>query len=139
MANRVILAAVLALGLGGTAFAATEANKEDSTITVKGILQEDKNGFFLSADGVIYDVRINNESKADMHKFYTGLEGDLVEVSGVLHTEVADNKPYMILYSNDITRLKGERVPVAQRPVREVYVEHPHSSGIDVPFVHIHW
>jgi hypothetical protein len=49
----------------------------------------------------------------------------------------------MIIYTNDITRLKGERIKVArveteERPVvREVYVER--RSGIDLPLVHIHW
>jgi len=147
MANRCVLALVLAVGLGVSAFAATPTDKDGATITVKGILQEDKNGFFIAVDDVIYDIRINDESKADMHKFYTGLGGDQVKVTGVLHIEeVADKKPYLFLYSNDITRLKGEKVVVVEHPVvvqrpvvvREVYVEHPHSH-IDVPFVHIGW
>ncbi|HEY3319256.1 MAG TPA: hypothetical protein VGP72_02125 [Planctomycetota bacterium] len=153
MANRLVLAVVLAVGLGVSAFAAAEAEKEAATVTVKGVLQEDKNGFFVTVDNVVYDIRINDESKADMHKFYTGLEGDLVKVTGKLHVEeVADKKPYMVLYSNEITRLKGEKVVVVQQPVvveqpvvvqprvvvREVYVEHPRSH-IDVPFVHIRW
>ena len=145
MVRTFVLAAVLAVGFGVSALAATD--KEGATVTVKGILQEDKNGFFVTVDGVIYDIRINEQSKADMHKFYTGLEGDLVKVAGVLHVEeVADKKPYLVLYTNDITRLKGEKVVVVEHPVvvqrpvvvREVYVEHPHSH-IDVPFVHIGW
>ena len=143
MASRLILAAVMALGMGTAAFA---ADTEGATVTVKGVLQEDKNGFFVSVDGVFYDVRINDESKADMHKFFGGLDGDLVKVTGVLHIEeVADKKPYLILYSNDITRLKGEKMVVAATPqpvvVREVYVEQPHNGpSIHIPGVlHIGW
>jgi hypothetical protein len=68
----------------------------------------------------------------------------MVKVVGELHVqEVKDGKSYMIIYTNDITRLKGERIKVArveteERPVvREVYVER--RSGIDLPLVHIHW
>jgi hypothetical protein len=147
MLGKCVLAVVLVLGFGATAIMAAEP--EGTKVTVKGILQEDKNGFFLKAgDGMVYDIRINDESKADMHKFYTGLEGDMVKVSGVLFTEeTADKKPYQVVYSDDITRLKGERVAVVaregvvvERPVvvREVYVEQPHS--IHVPGVlHINW
>lgn len=145
MANRFVLAAVLALGLGVAAFAATDA--AGGSVTVKGLLQEDKNGFFLKVDEVIFDIRINDQSKADVHKFYTSLQGDMVNVTGVLRVEeVADKKPYVLLYANGITRVRSERVAVAQQPVvveqpvvvREVYVERPRSH-IDVPFVHIGW
>jgi len=133
------------MGLGVGAFAATDA--AGGSVTVKGMLQEDKNGFFIKVDEVIFDIRINDQSKADVHKFYTSLQGDMVNVTGVLRVEeVADKKPYVLLYANGIARVKIERVAVAQQPVvveqpvvvREVYVERPRSH-IDVPFVHIGW
>jgi hypothetical protein len=140
MRNQLVVAVLLAVGLGISAFAARAA--EGDKVTVRGILQEDKNGFFIKADDVIYDVRINEASKAEMHKFYTALDGDMVKVTGLLHVEeVADKKPYLVLFTNEIARLKGERpVAVVEQPVvvREVYVERP-RSGIDVPFVHIGW
>jgi hypothetical protein len=146
MANKFILAVALAVGLVVSAFAAEEIGKtenEGAKITVKGILHEDKNGFFLKVDKAIYDIRINNESKADMHKFYTSLEGDMVKISGVLRVEEAGDKKdkYLVLYTDDIARLKGERVPVVEQPVveREVYVEHPTNSFHIPGVLHINW
>ena len=140
-----ILTVALALSSIGAAAAATAPDAQNVQATVKGVLHEDKNGFFFQVDGMIYDIAVNDENKTDMHKFYTGLEGDTVKVNGELHVqEVKDGKPYMIIYTNDITRLKGEKVKVVTRVeteehpvVREYYVEH--RSGINLPFVHINW
>ncbi len=135
-----VLAVVLAVGLGVPVFA---VEAESAVITVKGVLQEDKNGFFVKVDGTVYDVSVNDESKADMHKFFTALEGDMVKVTGVLHVQDVPNaKSIMYIYSNDITRLKGEKIvrtEVVGEPVivREHYVER--SRGINLPFVHINW
>lgn len=138
-----VCAVLLVLGMGSAAFAADPQNVQ---VTIKGILHEDKNGFFFKIEGAIYDISFNDENKADMHKFFTALEGDMVKVSGELHVqEVKDGKPFFTIYTNDIARLKGERVKVVSRetvveePVvtREYYVEHPH--GINLPLVHINW
>jgi hypothetical protein len=137
-----ILAAVLAIGLGTSIFAgAVEA--ESVVVTIRGVLEEDKNGFFITVDGGVYDISVNDESKADMHKFYTTLEGDMVKVVGSLHVYATSNgKSAMTVFSNDITRLKGEKIVRAAAPsetivVREHYVERP--RGINLPFVHINW
>lgn len=139
---KLLSVAVLVLGFGATAFA---VEAQSVQVTVKGVLHEDKNGFFFQIDGMVYDIAVNVENKTDMHKFFAGLEGDMVRVTGALqHQEVKDGKSYMVVYTNDITRLKGERVVVSrveteQHPVvvREYYVEH--RKGIDLPFVHIGW
>ena len=134
----------VALLLSSFGVAAIASDTQSVEVSVKGVLHEDKNGFFFQIDGMTYDIAVNAENKADMHKFFSGLEGDMVKVVGELHVqEVKDGKTYMIIYTNDITRLKGERIKVVhveteERPVvREVYVEH--RSGIDLPLVHIHW
>lgn len=137
------LSVALLLSALGSAAIASEA--QSVQVTVKGILHQDTHGFFFQIDGTVYDIAVNNENKADMHKFYSGLEGDMVRVSGLLHVQAAkDGKPYMVVYTNDITRLKGERVRVVtrveteERPVvREYYMER--RGGIDLPFVNIHW
>ena len=136
--NKILLAAVLALGIGSSLMA---AEGESAIVTLKGVLQQDKNGFFIKIDGTFYDISIGDESKADMQKFYTGLEGDMVRVMGALHVQdVPNGKPYIVVYTNDITRLKGERI-VRTEPeaviVREHYVERP--RGIHLPGVHINW
>jgi hypothetical protein len=134
----------VALLLSSLGVASIASDTQSVEVSVKGVLHEDKNGFFFQIDGMVYDIAVNSENKADMHKFFSGLEGDMVKVVGELHVqEVKDGKSYMIIYTNDITRLKGERIKVArveteERPVvREVYVER--RSGIDLPLVHIHW
>jgi hypothetical protein len=138
--NKLLLAAVLAIGMGTSLMA---AEGESAVVTLKGVLQQDKNGFFIKIDGTFYDISIGDESKADMQKFYTGLEGDMVAVTGALHVQdVPNGKPYITVYSNDITRLKGVRVVrTTTEPetviVREHYVERP--RGIHLPGVHINW
>jgi len=140
-----LLVAVMFVSAIGAGAVASAAETETVQINVRGVLHEDKNGFFFQIDGIVYDIAVNDNNKADMHKFFSGLEGDMVTVSGELHVqEVKGGKPYMIVYTNEITRLKGERVrvinrtEVEERPiVREYYVER--RSGIDLPLVHIHW
>ncbi len=131
--------------MGGAFMGAAVEVPQSVQVTIKGFLHEDKNGFFFKIDGVVYDISFHDDNKADMQKFYTGLQGDLVKVSGDLHVqEVKDGKPYLVVYTNDIARLKNEtkvvvREGVVERPVvvREYYVEHP--RGINLPFVHINW
>src|SRR3954467_1397775 len=109
MVGKVFLAALLALTLGTSAFAAVEsANVE---VTVKGVMQEDKGGMFIVADGEYYDLVFNDSSNADMKKFYTGLEGDMVKVKGNLVVEHSkDGKTRLVVLANDVFRLRGERV-----------------------------
>ena len=142
--KKYLLAAVLAVGLAvGMSAPIFAAEPESVVVTIKGVLQEDKNGFFIKVDGTFYDVVINDESKADMHKFFTGLEGDMVKITGSLHVQdVPNGKPSMIVYSNDISRLKGEKIVrnvIVGEPVivREHYYEHP--RGINLPGIHINW
>lgn len=138
--NKILLAFMLALGVGSFIQA---AEPESAIVTLKGVLQQDKNGFFIKIDGTFYDITIGDESKADMQKFYTGLEGDMVRVVGALHVQdVPNGKPYIVVYTNDISRLKGERVVrTTTAPetviVREHYVER--ERGIHLPGVHINW
>ena len=141
MATKYALIAVLAL-CAGAGFAVEQP--ESVQVAVKGVLHEDKNGFFFKIDNTVYDISVNAQNKDDMHKFFASLEGDMVKVSGQLHVqEVKNGQPYLIVYTNDITRLKGERIVtrervVEERPiVREYYVEH--HDRIDLPFVHIGW
>ena len=146
MFARYVLIASLMVGLGASAFAAQEPNV---TVTVKGILHEDKNGFFIQADNAVYDLVFDENSRADMHKFHAALKGDWVKVSGALRVEeVANAKPSLVVYANDIGRFRPETVVqtttvaepvVVERPVivREHYVEH--NRGINLPGVHINW
>lgn len=137
-----IAAAVLVAVLGGVAYSSESAS---ISVTVKGILNEDKHGFFFEIDGMIYDIAVNDKNKDDVHKFYTDLGGDWVTVSGGLHyQEVKDGKSYMVIYTSEIARLKADRVRAATAPqeperviVREHYVER--QGGIDLPLVHIRW
>jgi hypothetical protein len=139
---KILAAVLLAAGFASGVFAEENQNIQ---VTIKGVLHEDKNGFFFQIDGMVYDIVFNARNKGDMHKFYADLKGDTVKVSGELHIqEVKDKKPYMIVYTNEIARVKGDetkvitRVETVERPVvREYYVEH--RPGVDLPFVHIHW
>lgn len=132
--------ALLVSGFGVASFATAT---ESVQVTVRGVLHEDKNGFFCQVNGIVYDIAVNDESRAEMHKFYSDLKGDLVTITGSLHVQVVkEGKPYMIVSTNEIVRLKGERVEVVrveeQRPVvREYYVER--QGGIDLPLVRIRW
>lgn len=144
MLARYVLIASLVIGLGASAFAAQEPNV---TVTVKGILHEDKNGFFIQADNSVYDLVFDQGARADMHKFHDGLKGDWVKVSGALSVEdVANAKPRLVVYANDIGRFRPETVVttttepvVVERPVivREHYVER--ERGIHLPGIHINW
>jgi hypothetical protein len=142
MVSKVVLAAALALSLGGVAFAATETAK-NVEVTVKGVMQEDKGGMFIVADGEYYDMVFSDESSADMKKFHSGLEGDMVRVKGNLIVErTKDGKVRLVVLANDVARLRGERAPEVKYEARviekrPVYVEQ--SRGIHLPGVHINW
>ena len=143
MNGKMILAATLALTLGTAAFAATDAPSGNVEITVKGIMQEDKGGMFIVADGEYYDLVFGDDSSADMKKFFGGLEGDLVKVKGNLVVEKSkEGKTRLVVVTNDVSRLRGERPTVVKyepRVIEErpVYVER--SRGIHLPGVHINW
>ena len=133
--------ALLVSVFGGATMAADGQNVQ---ATVTGVLHVDNHGFFFQIDGMVYDIYVNDDNRADMHKFYDGLGGDMATVSGELHVQdVKDGKSYMVLYSNNVSRLRvASAVGVAHvepvQPVvvvREHYVEH--RSGINLPFVHI--
>jgi hypothetical protein len=136
--NKTMPLVVLLLCFGSVSFA---EEPQSAMVTVRGILHEDKHGFFFQIEGTVYDIAVNDANKFDVHKFYTSLEGDMVTVSGVLHVqEVKGGKPYLVVATNEIARLKGERVrvEVERRPVvREYYVDR--RPGIDLPLVHIRW
>ena len=144
MLSRFVLITALMVGLGASVFAAQEPNV---TVTVKGILHEDKNGFFIQADNSVYDLVFDEGSRADMHKFHGALKGDWVKVSGAFRIEeVANAKPHLVVYANDIGRFRPETVVttttepvVVERPVvvREHYIEH--DRGINLPGIHINW
>lgn len=141
MSGKILMAALLTFG--ACTFAADEGNVN---VTVKGTLHEDKYGFFVQADGQTFDLNFNEAGKADMHKFYADLKGDPVKVSGALVIgEVTNGKPRLIVYSNDVSRIKGDGGVVTERRVieqpvivRENYVEH-HGGGIHLPGIHINW
>lgn len=144
MFGKMVLAATLALTAGTAAFAAAQANP-NVEVTVKGIMQEDKGGMFIVADGQYYDLVFADDSNADMKKFHTGLEGDLVRVKGSLVVEKSkDGKIRLVVVTNDVSRLRGERpVDVKYEPriveERPIYIERERSRGINLPGVHINW
>lgn len=132
----------LTLLIGVTAFGAQQtANVE---VIVKGVMQEDKGGMFIFADGQYYDLVFGDDSNADMKKFHAGLEGDMVRVKGNLIVEKSkDGKMRLVVLTNDVSRLRGERateVKVEPRIIEErpVYIERE-RSGIHLPGVHINW
>jgi hypothetical protein len=143
MVGKLFLAAALALTLGASVFA------EDATssveVTVKGIMQEDKGGMFILADGNYYDLIFSDEANADMKKFYGGLEGDMVRVKGGLVVEKdKEGKMRLLVLATDVARLKGERAPAVKhepRVIQErpVYVERERARGIRLPGVRINW
>jgi hypothetical protein len=144
MFGKMVLASTLALTLGVTAFAATDLGKSVE-VTVKGVMQEDKGGMFIVADGEYYDLVFGDDSSADMKKFHSGLEGDMVRVKGNLIVDrTKDGKVRLVVLTNDVARLKGERAPeikyeprvVEERPV---FIERERSRGINLPGVHINW
>jgi len=141
MVGKMILAATLALTFGATAFAAQEAHSVE--VTVKGVMQEDKAGMFIIADGEYYHLVFSDESSADMKKFHSGLEGDMVRAKGNLVVEKdKDGKKRLVVLVNDVARLRGERaVDVKYEP--RIIVEHPvyveRSNSIHLPGVHINW
>ena len=138
---RLLSIALLVSVLGGMAMASDGQNVQ---ATVTGALHRDHHGFFFQIDGMVYDLYLNEDNRADMHKFYDSLGGDMATISGELHVqEVKDGKPYMVVYANNVSRLRVAapvavtRVEPAPPPpviVREHYVEHRH---IDLPFIHI--
>ena len=144
MVGKTVLAVMLAMTIGGAAFAAETPNVE---VTVKGVMQEDKGGMFIVADGQYYDLVFSDESNAEMKKFHAGLEGDMVRVKGALVVEqTKDGKTRLLVVTNDVTRLRGERaaaavVKVEPRVIEErpVYIERERSRGINLPGVHINW
>ena len=141
MFSKSLLAAMLALTLGATAFAVHAAGSVE--VTVKGVMQEDKGGMFIMAGGQSYDLVFGDESSAEMKKFHGGLEGDMVQVKGILVVEkTKDGKMVLTVQTNDVARLRGERAPIVvsePRVIQErVYVEREHS-GIHLPGVHINW
>jgi hypothetical protein len=141
MVGKMVVAAALALTFGTAAFA--EDTSGSVEVTVKGIMQEDKGGMFIVADGLYFDLVFNEESAADMKKFHSGLEGDMVKVTGVLVVEKnKDGSSRMIVLANDVARLKGVRTVVRVEPriveERPVYVRE-RRSGIHLPGVHINW
>ena len=142
MVGKMILAAALALMLGTTVFAADERTG-NVEVTVKGVMQEDKGGMFIIADGEYYDLVFGDDSSADMKKFHSGLEGDLVRVKGNLVVEKSkEGKMRLIVLANDVARLRGERAPAVKVETR-VIEEHPvyveRRNGIHLPGVHINW
>ena len=142
MVGKMILAATLALTLGTAAYAAAETPSGNVEVTVKGIMQEDKGGMFIVADGEYYDLVFGDESSADMKKFFGGLEGDWVKVKGNLVVEKSkEGKTRLVVVTNDVSRLRGERTVIKYEPrvieERPVYVER--SRGIHLPGVHINW
>jgi len=144
MVGKMVLAMTLAMTIGAAAFAAETPNVE---ITVKGVMQEDKGGMFIVADGQYFDLVFSDDSNADMKKFHAGLEGDMVRVKGSLVVEKnKDGKMRLLVVTNDVARLRGERAVVTEVKVeprvieeRPVYIERERSRGINLPGVHINW
>ncbi len=113
MAGKILLVALLAFMLGQAAFASED---EGATVTVKGRLHEDKFGFFVQANGSIYDLVFAENAKADMHKFHSELKDDYVQVTGSLFVDNTDKaKPRLTVYTNDITRFKWPWWPSAAK------------------------
>jgi|ERR1043165_2713903 hypothetical protein len=141
MFGRIFVAALLALTT-----AAFTADEDDVNVTVKGTLHADKFGYFVQANGGVFDLVFNETGKADMERFNRDLKGDLVQVSGKLYVDDDGKaKPRMTVYANDISRVKRavvvtERVVTTPPPVivREEYIVHK-RHGVDLPGIHIHW
>lgn len=144
MFGKLILAACLALMVGATAFAAQEMGNSVEVV-VKGVMQEDKGGMFIVADGQYFDLVFADDSNADMKKFHSGLEGDMVRVQGKLVVEKEkDGKVRLIVVANEVARLRGVRAAdVKYEPriieTRPVYIERERTNGIHLPGVHINW
>ncbi|HLX64737.1 MAG TPA: hypothetical protein VKX17_25930 [Planctomycetota bacterium] len=144
MIGRFILAIVMAAAVATPLWA--ETADEGANVTIRGRMHEDKHGFFVTANGGLYDLQFADNAKADMHKFYGGLNGDFVQVTGSLYVDNDDKgKAHMTVYANDITRFKPTAVVTERRVVepppvivREEYVEH-RRNGVDLPGIHIHW
>jgi hypothetical protein len=143
MVGKLFLAGALALTLGASVFAQDATSSVD--VAVKGIMQEDKGGMFILADGNYYDLVFSDEANADMKKFYGGLEGDMVRVKGSLVVEKdKEGKMRLLVLATEVARLKGERAPeVKHEPrviqERPVYVERERARGIRLPGVRINW
>jgi hypothetical protein len=142
MLGKVLLTALLVVT--GTAFAVDE---DDAKVTIKGTLHGDKFGYFVHANGGVFDLIFSEAGKADMQKFYGEIKGDLVQVAGTLYVDDdGKGKPRLTVYANDISRVKRvvvterREVVVAPPPVivREEYVER-RRHGVDLPGIHIHW
>jgi len=144
MSGKLVLAAALALTMGMTAFA-EEKSANNVEVTVKGVMQEDKGGMFIVADGQYYDLVFGDDSNADMKKFHSGLEGDMVRVQGKLIVEKdKDGKVRLVVVAGEVARLRGMHAVDAKfepRIVEErpVYIERERSRGIHLPGVHINW
>lgn len=145
MGGRLLMSALLVLV--GTTFAADD---DDVKVTVKGTLHGDKFGYFVQANGGVFELVFNEAGKADMQRFHGEIKGDLVQVQGTLFVEDdgGKGKARLTLYANDISRVKRvvvtERREVVVTPpppviVRETWVEPRRRHGVDLPGVHIHW
>jgi len=144
MFSRVFLTGLLILT--GAVFAQDE---DDIKVTIKGTLHGDKFGYFVQANGGVFDLVFSAAGKADMQRFHNELKGDLVQVQGTLYIDDdgGKGKARLTVYANDITRVKRvvvtERREVVTTPppvvVRETYVEPRPRHGVDLPGVHIHW
>ena len=141
MFKTTIVVGVLALVCSAGAFAVEATGNVE--VTVKGVMQEDKAGMFIVADGQYYDLAFSDDSSADMKKFRSSLNGDMVRVKGNLLVEKSkEGKTRLIVQANEVARLRGERAPEVRYETRviedhPVYVEHEH--GIHLPGVHINW
>ncbi len=128
-----IFGAVLLLALGGTAFAAQD---DYARVEVKGILQEDRDGMFIKADGKTFDINFNKGEKIPQ-------VNDLIVVSGKLNVEeMTDGKPKLVVNANRVTVLEPANVKYqSENPppvIRERVIEE-RRHGVDLPGVHVHW
>lgn len=125
-------------------FPLVQGAEESVNVQIKGVLHEDKNGFFIRANGGVFDLYFTDEGRADMHKFHSSLEGDMVSVSGTMRVQQDKGRDFLMVYATDISRLKGEKVVVREVPeqpviIRDRYIEREHGGGIHLPGIHIHW
>jgi len=144
MFSKLMLTASLALMLGATVFG-EDKPVNNVEVSVKGVMQEDKGGMFIVADGQYFDLVFPDDSSADMKKFHSSLEGDMVQVHGKLVVEKdKDGKVRLVVVAGEVNRMRGVRATETHFEPRvietqPVYIERERERGIHLPGVHINW
>ena len=134
---------VLLLACLGSAGMASDT--QSVQITVMGVLHENKNGFYFKVDGMVFEIARSIDRKSNRYKFYTGVEGDTVKVTGELQIQTVNaGRLYMVIHSDDIVRLNSEKTRMASRAALESAsfaggLFTARRKVIHAPFVYLYW